>query len=249
MKLSIIIPVYNEADYLKRCLDSVYADDEVEVIIVDDGSTDGSPDIAKKYAKDHNFKFIQQPNSGVSAARNLAILHATGDYVTFLDSDDYMLPHSINQMLSVISSHQDPIIQFNHSRERYDNQEQYYSLDHLPKKWVLVWNKVYLRSFLTTNDIRFPVDITFEEDRAFNLRCFHFCDKIYNSTIRTVNKCFDNSQSICHTVTKEKLLSSSKALTDLLAVEDNPKVEKIIRKCLENLWSSGEANRIFGDKK
>lgn len=249
MKLSIIIPVYNEAKYLKRCLESVYANDDVEVIIIDDGSTDGSVDIAQRYANANHYKFIQQPNSGVSVARNLGILHATGDYVTFLDSDDYILPHGIETMLAVIANHGDPIIQFNHSRDRYDNPEGYYTLDKLPKKWVLVWNKVYLRSFLTTNDIRFPQGVIFEEDRVFNLRCFHFCNRIYNSKCRIINKCFDNSQSICHTVTKEKLLSSSNALTDLLAVEDNPKVEKIIRKCLENLWASGEANRIFGDKK
>lgn len=249
MKLSIIIPVYNEEQYLGRCLNSVYADDEVEVIIIDDGSTDNSPDIAKKYAKEHNFKFIQQPNSGVSVARNLGILHATGEYITFLDSDDCLYPGAINTMLETIQKHDADIIQFNHSRERYDNHEGVYTISKLPKKWVLVWNKIYRRSFITTNDIKFPVGVIFEEDRIFNLRCFHYCNQIYNSTHRTINKCFDNELSICHTVTKEKLLSSSNALTELLAVEDKPVVQRIIRKCLENLWTSNEAKRIFGDTK
>ena len=89
MKLSIIIPVYNEANFLRRCLDSVYANDEVEVIIVDDGSTDGSFEICQEY-EDKGFKLIQNEHSGVSVARNTGIQLAEGEYITFLDSDDEM---------------------------------------------------------------------------------------------------------------------------------------------------------------
>ena len=93
MLFSIIIPVYNVELYLKDCLDSVlnqsFAD--WEAICVNDGSTDGSVTILGKYAeKDSRFKIISQPNAGLSAARNTGINAAKGDYILFLNSDDWM---------------------------------------------------------------------------------------------------------------------------------------------------------------
>jgi hypothetical protein len=96
------------------------------------------------------------------------------------------------------------------------------------------------------NNIQFPVGVIFEEDRIFNLRCFHYCDYIYSCAERTVYKCFDNKSSICHTVDKKKVLSSSAALTDLLAIEDKPEVQRIIRRCLKNLWDAETTKRAFG---
>ena len=109
MKLSIIIPVYNEANFLRRCLDSVYANDEVEVIIVDDGSTDGSFEICQEY-EDKGFKLIQNEHSGVSVARNTGIQLAEGEYITFLDSDDEMSKDGISNILTVITDLTDPMV-------------------------------------------------------------------------------------------------------------------------------------------
>lgn len=91
--VSIIIPVYNVEKYLRRCLDSVLAQtfDDWEAICVDDGSTDKSPAILRKYAaRDERFSIITQENSGQSAARNVAIARARGEYILFLDSDDFI---------------------------------------------------------------------------------------------------------------------------------------------------------------
>lgn len=245
-KLSIIIPVYNEEPYLRRCLDSVRAEDQVEIIVIDDHSTDKSYEIAKEYPQ---FKVLEQlpSNVGVSASRNRGIEVATGEYITFLDSDDYLYPNAISTMLSIITEHTpEPIIQFNHSREKYDNDAGYYTLSNLPKKWLLVWNKVYRRDFLIEHNILFDSKVIFEEDRIFNLKCFRYCKQFFNSSHRIVSKCFDNKQSICHNVTKCKLLSASNAMTQLLAEEDDRDIQKILRRHLEILWKSDEAKRVFG---
>ena len=246
MKLSIIIPVYNEVQFVRRCLDSVGANADVEVIIIDDGSTDGSLEICQEYTND-GFKIIQNEHSGVSVARNTGIAEANGEYITFLDSDDYFAPNGVTTMLGVLAERTDPVIQFNHSRLKYFNSEGYYPISKLPRKWILVWNKAYNRDFIINNNIEFPAEVSFQEDRIFNLKCFNHCNRIYNSVHTIVNKCFDNTNSICHTVSAQKLLSSSNALTSMLTDEDTTmEVRKIIRSSLANLWDSADAKQVFG---
>lgn len=93
--ISLIIPIFNAEKTLQRCLDSVRQQtySNLEVILIDDGSTDGSRNICMSYAKrDSRLRYLYQPNAGVSAARNLGLDAATGTYVAFLDSDDWLSP-------------------------------------------------------------------------------------------------------------------------------------------------------------
>ena len=93
--ISVIIPVYNTEQYLHRRIDSVLASayQEFEILLVNDGSTDHSPDICRQYAeKDSRIRLINQKNQGVSAARNRGIDASTGDWIVFLDSDDRISP-------------------------------------------------------------------------------------------------------------------------------------------------------------
>ena len=91
-KVSIIIPVYNVEEYLERCLNSVFKQTlkDIEIICVNDGSSDKSREILAKYEEISNFKVIDQINSGLSVARNTGLLAAKGEYVGFLDSDDFI---------------------------------------------------------------------------------------------------------------------------------------------------------------
>lgn len=92
-KISVIIPVYNTEKYLKRCLDSIINQTfkNLEIIIVDDGSTDSSPQICDNYAEsDDRIRVIHKTNGGLSSARNAGIDIATGIYISFIDSDDYI---------------------------------------------------------------------------------------------------------------------------------------------------------------
>jgi len=94
---SVIVPVFNTAPYLQRCIDSIILQDyqSLEIILIDDGSTDRSPSICDDYAeKDNRIKVVHKKNEGLSAARNDGILLATGDYIMFVDSDDFIQPNT-----------------------------------------------------------------------------------------------------------------------------------------------------------
>lgn len=108
MKLSIIIPIYNVEDTLRRCLESVLGqmDDRMEVIIVDDGSTDTSGQIAEQMTAGRtDCRLIRQTNKGLSAARNAGIEAATGEYITFADSDDFVAKSTYTALLAVLAEH------------------------------------------------------------------------------------------------------------------------------------------------
>src|SRR4051812_2248631 len=101
-RISVVVPVYNVEEYLRECLDSVIAQSfkDLEVVLVDDGATDGSVAICEEYvAKDERFKLVRQPNAGLGAARNTGAREATGEFLAFLDSDDALPKHALRTLL------------------------------------------------------------------------------------------------------------------------------------------------------
>ena len=110
MKLSIIVPVYNVEQYLVRCLESIVEEmcDDYELILVDDGSTDRSGEMCDDFAHQHpglNVVVVHQPNGGLSAARNAGIDRARGEYITFVDSDDYIDSYSLVHNMEFLAAH------------------------------------------------------------------------------------------------------------------------------------------------
>ena len=104
--VSIIIPVYNSERYLNRCLDSVLSQryTHLEVLLIDDGSTDHSLNICREYAaKDNRIRVVHQDNQGASAARNTGLDHATGEYIMFCDSDDMVSDMWVQRMINALS--------------------------------------------------------------------------------------------------------------------------------------------------
>lgn len=104
-KLSIIVPVYNVSKYLEKCVRSILnsLDDSTEVLLVDDGSTDNSGQLCDSYSETYmNVKSIHKKNGGVSSARNLGIKCASGEWVTFIDSDDTVVPHYVEIVKKII---------------------------------------------------------------------------------------------------------------------------------------------------
>lgn len=142
--ISIIVPVYNVAPYLKRCLDSIKDQSykKFEVIIVNDGSTDCSREIAKKYTEiDSRFILIDRINGGLSAARNTGMTIAKGEYLVFIDSDDWAEPNFLESLLRNITVHKSDMAC---CRLRYMN---------LDKKKCYVYGKPFTREILVGKDI------------------------------------------------------------------------------------------------
>lgn len=216
MKLSIIIPVYNVEKFIRRCLDSVIPqlEDSDEVIIVDDGSTDSSGMICDNYSKRKNVRVIHKPNGGLSDARNKGIERASGDYLIFIDSDDYVSKDYIFQIKSVLSKHQYDIVNFGYSIVNMDDFVK--STHHLKSsapvdsKQALTeilfdgniknfaWANAYKRRLF--KDIRYPVGVLYEDKyttyRLYNeaSSVFHIASPLYYYVVRDGSIC--NSKNI-----------------------------------------------------
>ena len=117
MKVSVIIPTYNRSSVLSRAIDSVLrqSDRDFELIVVDDGSTDNTKNLIEQYSD--QITYIYQDNEGVSAARNLGLKHATGEWVAFLDSDDEWKKKKLEKQIAFIEKN--PLFQWSHGNEKW----------------------------------------------------------------------------------------------------------------------------------
>ena len=108
--VTVIIPTFNRASFIEKCIDAILQQShkDIELIVVDDGSTDNTPQILSKYK--HQIKIITQENKGVSCARNAGLREAKGDFIAFCDSDDYWLPKKITSQLSVFEQNKDAML-------------------------------------------------------------------------------------------------------------------------------------------
>ena len=128
MKLSIIVPVYGVAKYLPKCVDSLLAQDisDYEIILVDDGSPDECPQICDQYAEQYsNIKVIHQANAGLSAARNTGIVVAKGEYICFVDSDDYLQPNVLGALMEQVGRDNLDVLRFDYQNVRQTETGEY----------------------------------------------------------------------------------------------------------------------------
>jgi glycosyltransferase involved in cell wall biosynthesis len=201
MELSIIIPMYNAEKYIRECLDSIicFQSNEVECIIVNDGSQDSSPMICKEFVeKDSRFKLVNGENAGVSAARNKGIEVATGKYIFFLDADDYMDSAAWKQIELFTREQKYDFIGFSYYT-LYNNghvKEQAFSfaekacddINELRRQMFAssslntCWGKLYLRDTINQHHIKFRTDLKIGEDFIFAADYFQVCQTaiLYN---------------------------------------------------------------------
>lgn len=183
--LSIIVPVYNTAPWLRRCLESLIGQTyrDIEIICVDDGSTDGSAAILAEYAaRDTRIKVIYQENAGVSVARNRGLDAATGEYVTFVDADDWVEPETYEKVLAYVPADVDWVcyggtVEATEWGVLHDKMQESLTLKYEGKMDITscnvgrlngcVWNKIFVVDKLRQHCIRFFEGVSYGEDAAF----------------------------------------------------------------------------------
>lgn len=232
--LTVIVPVYNVEAYLARCLDSVLNQTytNLEIICVNDGSTDGSPSILNQYAaKDSRIKIIHQQNGGMSAARNAGIDAASGTYITFVDSDDFINPEAYGLCMPLFHMDIEVVIfsakivvednSLNWGNDGYFQvHEQNYTVvtpSILQNENVSVWNKVYKTEIIKKNNIRFPLELWYEDNEfywkymSFVRHAYFLKNQLYNYVRRSGSIMFstflNNEKTIDHFAIYEHLLA------------------------------------------
>ena len=204
MKLSVIIPAYNVEKYISECLDSVLVTKkEIEVIIVDDGSKDNTLSICEDYSKkDSRVKVYSKPNGGVSSARNYGLEKVSGDYIIFVDSDDYLF-EGWDALMDPLSG--DDIYYYNKSiKGRPDKNMMLRYISGVNEENICiagpVW-KAYKSSFLLGNDLKFKLDLINGEDMLFNLEAILLAESYqiidfdyyyYRQTVGQTTRRFDD---------------------------------------------------------
>ena len=179
INVSIIIPVYNTEEYLRECLDSIIHQTlkDIEIILVDDGSTDNSGKICDEYKeKDTRIKVIHQENQGVSVARNRGIEAAKGEYIYFVDSDDYLINNDFLENAYKIGIENNSNIVIVAWRTLFCEK---FNIKEL--SWFATWNGFIKKEFLDSNEqIRFSEKLNHSEDAIFSFKLLSLTDKITN---------------------------------------------------------------------
>lgn len=194
--ISIIIPVYNVEKYIRRCLDSISNQDftEWECILIDDGSNDNSGKTCDEYSKlDNRFKVIHQTNKGVSAARNAGLDSAKGEWITFVDSDDWVEDCYLSELFSNVNGADFVIC--NNIIDEYKKKTviKHFNVPQLKEELLgafpthnhflgTPWNKLFRTSIIKNNNLLFPTNIKYNEDLLFT---FQYC--YYSSSFKSVN--------------------------------------------------------------
>lgn len=199
IKVSVIVPVYNVEKYIKRCLETLVQQtlEDIEIVIVNDGSTDQSKLIIEKYVKKYplKIKYIEKQNGGLSSARNFGLRYAKGKYIAFLDSDDYVEKNMYEEMYKKAIQDKSDIVECDFIWEwelsncaikecnknikiKKDMRKNYKNKKEMMRKpRVVAWNKLIKRKIIEENNITFPEGLIYE-DLEFFFKLIPFVNKI-----------------------------------------------------------------------
>lgn len=198
--VSVVVPVYKVEKYLKRCVNSIIAQSyaNLEIILIDDGSPDNCPELCDYYVGiDSRVRVIHKNNAGVSAARNTGILNSTGEYILFVDSDDYIKESMVENMIAEMKESETDVcvcgFESIDSSNRINNYKQMNaSYSGCFKKFVDVnfielydqflinppWNKLIRKRVLIENNIEFYESLSINEDVLFSIQVLHKCNRL-----------------------------------------------------------------------
>lgn len=225
-RLSIIVPLYNVEDYVERCISSIVSQSinamDYELIVVNDGSTDNSPSIVKELQECYPFiTLINKENGGLSSARNKGLDVASGDYIFFIDADDWISPNTLPKLLDTINSFPEDIILFKLT-EVYSNGRTKAIDFHLPENSSVIlvedyicnytilssaWQGLFKRRLFTDHSIQMPEGFLAEDDDVA-VKLFSVAETMYYLPLDVYNY-YQRPQSISNSTNKnhnEKLI-------------------------------------------
>lgn len=219
--ISLIVPVYNSEKDLRKCLDSIINQTyrNLEIILIDDGSTDGSGAICDEYAaKDSRIVCVHQPNSGVSKARNEGIKRVHGDYIHFPDSDDYLEPDTYEYLLGLMQEHQVDAVNFeyfvtypSHETTHLLSDDRYGLFDTEGTHRIVLcgepfaWNKIFKKELV--DGVTFREDIFRGEDSLFAHHALDRTEKVWFDK-RPLYHYVQSEESACRGVFRPSQLSA-----------------------------------------
>ena len=236
MKISIIVPIYNVEKQLRRCIDSLLNQDDkelqTEIILVNDGSTDNSGNIAKEYANQYQdkIKYLEKENGGLSDARNYGIKYATGEYIAFVDSDDYVDEQLYQNLVKYMADNYDlikikiakvdensNIIENNYSPEFLEKtgEEAFEILYKSDVMTEVAWSYIYKTSFIKENNFEFAKGLYHEDFGLIPLMILR-AQKVASTNVGTYN--YVQTQN---SITRGKNSKKVKMAKDLLKHYDN----------------------------
>ena len=216
--VSIIVPVYNAERYIDKCINSILEQTypHIELLLIDDGSPDKSGAICDRYAqKDNRVRVFHKQNAGVSAARNTGINQAKGEFITFVDSDDWLEPQCIGECLNIINKNKLDFLQFSSKRvnDKGDilflktgetpilNASQYIEADQI---YIAAGCSIYRTSIINATNLKFDEDLKLGEDQLFIYHyiskcqsCMRIKDTFYNYRLNPESACTINNPKEC----------------------------------------------------
>ncbi|MDR1810434.1 MAG: glycosyltransferase [Prevotella sp.] len=223
-KLSIIVPVYNVERYLERCIRSIVTQDvpagKYELIVVNDGSTDGSREILSRLQREYPFiRIVDKENGGLSSARNEGLKYASGEYIFFIDSDDWIADDALPFLLEWIENYPVDILWFGACKV-YDNGKHVSLATHLPPDNTVMlvedyltgnysvrtsaWMSLFAKRLLDENNIRFKEGFLCE-DEDFIVKVFSVARQFVCNN-KFIYYYYHRFQSICNSTNSEKLI-------------------------------------------
>ena len=248
-KVSIVVPIYNTEKYLAQCIDSILAQTftDFELILVNDGSKDNSGKICDEYAlKDSRIVVIHKENGGVSSARNKGIEIAQGEWISFIDADDWITPLYLSDLITditssfadivlhgrinVLSSNEKIIIKPNNDTYSATNDCSEFFNEFNILKFCAPFSKLFKLSIIRNNHIRFNVSLRIGEDCDFLLKYLSNCNLIKTSETANYNYLIHNSSA------SHKLNSFKNELDELIYLSETYHTFSMSKKVSQSFW-------------
>lgn len=255
-KISVIVPVFNMSQYLSKAVDSLLKQtyDNFEILLINDGSTDESPELCEAYARQYdNIRTIHKENGGLSSARNAGIQHATGEYIIFPDPDDWVCENYLKTLMELKNTYHSDL----EIGGYYVVEDRNASLEIRDADTVLLtreeainrlfvgggysgfaWNKMYHMDIIRNNELFFDIELGMAQDLHFAFRYMLHCEKV-SYTSRPLYCYYQhiggvtNAKSPLTARKKSGLLTYEKMIA--LAEENLPQVVPLIRSTLVNI--------------